>query len=267
MNSAISGLETCKSGLQKEFRVQDARPFLITFSGIDGAGKSTQIERLTAYLEEQGLHVLKLIFWDDVAVWPNLRAGVGGRAADFWNAVHANADAAGGDRFIPRNHKHIRNWYLTAARMCLYFLDAVRLQWVLANPRIRNADVVIFDRYLYDQIANVDSRWILPQIYKRFLLKLAPQPDLALILDASPAAAFARKPEYPLDFVNRNRADFLRLRDLDPRLIAIPEGSVDHVSSEILTHIHQSRLSTIALPERTTEDNAGKYRSPATESL
>jgi thymidylate kinase len=252
-------------------RLNSRRPFLITFSGIDGAGKTTQIERLTAYLEEQGLDVLKLIFWDDVAIWPNMRAGVGGRAANFWNSVQ-KADPAGGETFTPRNHKHIRNWYLNVARMGLYFLDVVRLHWVLADARIRNSDVVIFDRYIYDQIANVDSQSMLSRIYRRILLWLAPRPDVGLILDASPAAAFARKPEYPLDFVNRNRADFLRLRELDSRLIAIPEDSVENVSTAIIAHVLEAFLSRsglmgVSLPQGKAEEDSGKVRSPATESL
>ena len=56
------------------------RPFVITFSGIDGAGKTTQIEHLSSCLQKQGLRVLRLSFWDDVAVWSKLRAGVGQRS-------------------------------------------------------------------------------------------------------------------------------------------------------------------------------------------
>jgi pantothenate kinase-related protein Tda10 len=44
------------------------QPILISFSGMDGAGKSTQISNLRAYAEDLGLHVTQLAFWDDVVV-------------------------------------------------------------------------------------------------------------------------------------------------------------------------------------------------------
>ena len=103
------------------------RPFIISFSGIDGAGKTTQIESLSSYLQQQGLRVLRLTFWDHVAVWPSMRAGVGNRAVDF-----CQADSPAQYSFAPKNHKHIRNWYLTAARSGFYVLDVIRLRALLA---------------------------------------------------------------------------------------------------------------------------------------
>jgi hypothetical protein len=39
---------------------------------------------------------------------------------------------------------------MTAARLFLYLLDAIRLAFVVATTSRKDADVVIFDRYLYD---------------------------------------------------------------------------------------------------------------------
>jgi thymidylate kinase len=214
------------------------RPFLITFSGIDGAGKTTQIEHLSSCLQKQGLRVMRLSFWDDVAVWSRMRAGIGHRAAD---SCHADRTALA--LFAPKNNKHIRKWYLTAARGGFYALDAVRLRRLLASQPVRNADVVIFDRYIYDQIANIYSQSFAARIYARILLKKTPAPDLAFVLDASPTAAFTRKPEYPLEFMVQNRQTFLHLRELVPRLIIIPDAGAEDVRSEICVHISRSRLA------------------------
>jgi hypothetical protein len=40
---------------------------------------------------------------------------------------------------------------------------------------------------------------------------LVPRPNVAFLLDAEPAQARARKPEYPLDFLNDNRAQYMAL--------------------------------------------------------
>ena len=212
-----------------------SRPFLISFSGIDGAGKTTQIERLAADLHEAGLRVLRLSFWEHVAVWSNLRAGIGHRSID--RETGRNLDLS----FAPKNNKHVRKWYLTAARSGFYLLDIGRLQTILNRPSMRRYDVLLFDRYIYDQIANLYSRSIAARSYTRLLLKLAPAPDLAFIVDAAPAEAFARKPEYPLDFVYRNRRSFLKLREIHPSLIVIPPGGPEEVAQIIRVHVERSQ--------------------------
>jgi len=232
-----------------------ARPFLITFSGIDGAGKTTQIERLSSCLRKQGLRLLRLSFWDDVAVWSRMRAGVGQRAVDFHRGEGKTEHS-----FVPRNNKHVQKWYLSAARSGLYLLDVARLRRLLASQRIKNSDVVIFDRFIYDQIANIYSQSLAARTYGKLLLKLAPAPDLAFILDASPAAAFARKPEYPLEFMYQNRRNFLHLQELVPQLIVIPDARMDDVTNEIYMHVVRTwRVEGSSKGEEKTEasgDNA-----------
>jgi thymidylate kinase len=223
----------------REANTQSAatRPFLISFSGIDGGGKTTQIEHLSSYLQKQGLNVLRLSFWDHVAVWSKMRSLVGERAAGSSQTGEMIQRS-----FVPKNNKHIRKWYLTAARAGFYMLDVARLRRLLASPQIKDSDVVIFDRYIYDQIANIYSKSSAARIYGRILLKQTPAPDLAFIIDASPAEAFGRKPEYPLEFVYQNRQNFLHLRELVSRLIVIPPGTAEDVRNEIYIHIRQSRL-------------------------
>jgi thymidylate kinase len=224
------------------------RPFLITFSGIDGAGKTTQIEYLSSRLQQQGIRVLRFSFWDHVAVWSRMRAGVGHRSAKS-----IRADPTAERPFSPKNNKHIRKWYLTAARSGFYMLDVARLRRLLDSQRVRNSDVVIFDRYIYDQIANIYSQRFAARLYSELLLKRTPAPDLAFVLDASPAAAFARKPEYPLEFVYQNRHSFLRLRELAPQLIIISDRGPADVRNEIYLHIRRSRLLERAPAAETTE--------------
>ncbi len=227
-----------------------SRPFLISFSGIDGAGKTTQIENVSSFLQEQGLRVARFTFWDDVAVWSKMRAEVGSQSA---NSSHGEQKTE--SSFSSKNNKHVRKSWLSLARSAMYMLDAAKLRRLLGSQKIRNTDVIIFDRYIYDQIANLYSRSAAGRVYARILLKQVPTPDKAFIIDASPALAFARKPEYPLDFVQRNRQTFLSLRELVPQLIVISEGSPENVKNEIFGHLMRSRIAASISPESTTDDS------------
>ena len=191
------------------------KPFLISFSGIDGAGKSTQIEKLCRYLRAQGISVRQLIFWDDVVVLPDLRS-------DFSRRVLAS-DGRVGSREQParRRDKNVRNWALLLARSLLYFFDACSLRRAVARSKHENVQVVVFDRYIHDQLAVLPLSSRLVRNYARLLLKIAPPADLSYLLDAIPEIALARKPEYPLAFMHQYRLSYLALQDLGGlRLIA-----------------------------------------------
>ncbi len=118
---------------------------------------------------------------------------------------------------------------MTAVRFGLYFVDAISLSIVVAKTRRTDADVVIFDRYLYDELANLSLRNRIARAYIRLLLPFVPQPDVSYLLDADPVQARARKPEYPLDFLHSSRASYLALSKLVGGMTVIAPQPVQDV--------------------------------------
>jgi len=209
-------------------------PPLVTFSGIDGAGKSTQIGAIHSRLSQAGLQVRLLAFWDDVATLA--------RAREFFSHVLFKGEKGVGSPGQPvlRRDKDVRSWYMTAARFVLYFLDALRLSAVVARMSATNdADVIMFDRYLYDELANLDVSNPVSRAYVRLLLKVIPHPDLACLLDADPVRAHERKPEYRLDFVSSNRASYLALSTFAGGITVIPPLAAEEVTRRVLQEISQ----------------------------
>jgi thymidylate kinase len=202
---------------------------LITFSGIDGAGKTTQIENLCAELAARGYRGARLAFWDDAAVLPTFRARVSLRAF--------RRRDAGKESNRLRNDKNVRRWYLTIVRAGFYLLDALSLRYVVRSARLRDSDFIVFDRYIYDQIVQIRSNHAFSRAFKRLLLHCVPRPDCAVILDADPDEAFRRKPEYPLAFMREYRDNFFQLRNLDPALIVIRPSTPDEVHKEIVQQV------------------------------
>jgi thymidylate kinase len=189
---------------------------LISFSGMDGAGKSTQIDNLTSVLERSGLRVCRLAFWDDVVVFPRYRER-------FVQKVFKSEGGVGTpERPVERRDKNMRAWYLTLVRHFLYLLDTLHLSWVLARARCREADVLVMDRYIYDELVNLPLENVASRACFRLMVFLAPRPQLAFLLDAEPGAARSRKPEYPADFMRQYRGWYHRLARLLGTMTVIP---------------------------------------------
>jgi thymidylate kinase len=200
----------------------------VSFSGIDGAGKSTQIENLCARLQEQGIRVIQIKFWDDIAQLKNIREHTG-------HAVFKGDKGVGSpSKPINRRDKNIQSLPMTAVRLCIYLIDAVSTRLAVNKAlHSKNADFVIFDRYIYDELANLNLRYPVIRAYVWLIMKLVPKPNISYLLDADPAKARARKPEYPLDFLYSNRQTYLHLSRLVGMNVIAPL-SIQEVMQEVV---------------------------------
>ena len=113
---------------------------------------------------------------------------------------------------------------MTPIRLFLYSLDAISLWLLIERAQHSRADVLIFDRYIYDELANLElHRWLM-RAYARVLFRFVPKPDISYLLDADPIAARARKPEYPLEFLEFNRKSYFALNNLVSNFEVIAPG-------------------------------------------
>lgn len=232
--------------------MQSSTPFLISFSGIDGAGKSTQIDNLCARLREAGLTVRLLTFWDDAATLKRVREGAGHKIFGGDKGVGSP------DKPIHRRDKNVRSPAMTIVRLGLYFLDALSLSRLARRALRSGSDVIVFDRFLYDELANLDFGRTAVRLYVRALLALVPRPRLAFVLDADPIQAHTRKPEYPLDFLFENRNAYLRLSRLLGTMTVIPPLPLDQAKNAVALH---------ALREIFSEQSPARTSAAASDDL
>ncbi len=189
---------------------------MISFSGIDGAGKSTQIDGLRSLLEDAGLKVRILTFWDDIARLKRFRESAGRK-------IFKGDEGVGSPHApIERRDKNIRSPLATLLRLGFYYLDARSLRSVLAYALRSDSDVIICDRYLWDELANLDLNHAMLRWYARTLAARVPRPEISFILDADPVQARTRKPEYPLAWLHVNRTAYLTLSELLGGMTVIP---------------------------------------------
>jgi thymidylate kinase len=213
---------------------ENKRTKFVSFSGIDGAGKSTQIRQFCSEIEQAGLRYSVVSFWDDVARFKKLREGA--------SHVIFKGDKGVGTPEAPisRRDKNVRSWMMTLLRLCIYLADAVSTRTLMKRAQRSGADVVIadviiFDRFIYDELANLRLENAMMRTYARVIAKFVPTPDISFLLDADPVKARERKPEYPLEFLQFSRQSYFALNEIIGCLTVIAPMSVREVEQGILS--------------------------------
>ena len=209
---------------------QIGRTNLASFSGIDGAGKSTQIEALRARFEADGRKVVLVRFWDDIARLTRLREGAGHTIFKGDKGVGTPSAP------IERRDKNVSSWAMTGVRLFIYFIDAVSVRGSVKRALRSDADLVIFDRYIYDELANLTLRNPVIRAYVQLIMKIVPRPNISYVLDADPVMARARKPEYPLEFLCTNRESYQTLCHLIGGMTVIAAMPVKDVKHAVLRY-------------------------------
>lgn len=226
---AAARLSNAETNMLKNSENRKTR--FVSFSGMDGAGKSTQIAALRARVEAGGVPVRIITFWDDVARLTRFRETAGHKI------FKGDKGIGSPDRPINRRDKNVRSWKMTLVRLFLYSVDAVSLRRVVKRALRSGGEFVICDRYAWDELANLNLGNPLIRMYVRVVAAFVPTPDVSCVLDADPIAARARKPEYPVEFLHICRASYYSLSRILSGLTVIPAGPVEEVERAIASAV------------------------------
>jgi thymidylate kinase len=201
---------------------------LITFSGLDGAGKSTLIEWLRTRLEAQGHRVAVFHMNDHVGLYAYLRAvrdrAVPDRAVPDRVARPAAMGLRARVKPVLRRVRNAVVWNKPLRRW-IYLLDlgvfcCYRL--ILEQARDR---VLIMDRYFYDTLVDVsDGRhWF----WVRLLERLTPTPTVPVFLDIGPEESFRRKGEYSVEYLRRRYQAYQQVFEWVPSVVHVVNDDFD----------------------------------------
>jgi len=210
---------------------------LVSFSGLDGSGKSTLIEWLTATMKEKNYRVTALTMYYDLSFYALIRA------------IRDHVKKWVGIKEVPKERAEARSAVLTdpillrkkskanlhdpkigtsdkkgiisriiygivrsvAVKRLALFLDLFVLCTVRFYVEFIKKRILITDRYLYDSLADVadleNQKWG----FIKFFLLIMPKPRLPIFVDVTPEEAYVRKGEYPVHYMKWRRETYLKI--------------------------------------------------------
>jgi thymidylate kinase len=176
------------------------RGFIITFSGVDGAGKSTVIDQLANRIEKQ-LRKPVVILRHRPSILPILSVWTKGK-------LQAHQDAINN---LPRQGKN-RNLISSFLRFSYYYTDYFIGQFVIYCKYVLRGYVVLYDRYYFDFVNDSKrSNIILSKKISLFGYLFLLKPKFNFFLFADVSVILNRKKELSKTTIEQLTKDYKKL--------------------------------------------------------
>jgi thymidylate kinase len=174
--------------------------FILTFSGVDGAGKSTVIENI-AYRIEKQFRKPVVILRHRPSVLPILSVWSKGKEKAHLDTISN----------LPRQGKN-SNFISSLLRFTYYYCDYLFGQFVIYFKHISRGHVVIYDRYYFDFINDSKrSNIVLPKSISRIGYHLLLKPKYNFFLFADADVILNRKKELSKETIEHLTNDYTQL--------------------------------------------------------
>lgn len=160
---------------------------IISFSGLDGVGKSTHAQATITFLREKGLKI-RLVETHRLSVYSII-----GRLVRRFSRDSAT-------RLLEKQYDLKRASFTKRSIACIRkmstFIDLLTFLFFVILPDKLNTGHIVCDRHLLDSIIQLRYLGLCGGQFYRFFLKWIPMPDVPILILAEPKAAYDRKPEY-----------------------------------------------------------------------
>lgn len=127
--------------------------------------------------------------------------------------------------------------YLNFLVVMFYYLWKVYFFFLLVHLKYRN-DIVIVDRFIFDNIVNYklnDKRF---QFLCRFFLKLLPLPVLSFVLYADFDTIMKERPFYDPDYIRTHLENYAYLKEIYPDMVMVNSNQIDDKINSVLAAVN-----------------------------
>lgn len=173
----------------------------ITFSGVDGSGKSTQLELTRERLVSQE---------KKVAYFHAVEFSLANRLVRFFKGKRT---------FEPGKEKAATQacWFSLVLRQKFLFIDMLRFRYYLCRLQKEKYDFLLSDRTFYDSFINIEylarehsPRFIFWKWRMNLIENLLPKPDIAFYFDITPEIIMSRErvPEQGMEYLRTKQKLF-----------------------------------------------------------
>lgn len=168
---------------------------IISISGLDGSGKSTQAELLKKHLESRGGRIF---------YFHAIEQSFAKKLQDFKKKYCLICKLTGKCKTSSVEEKSVikANWIQIQLRKMFLLIDILRFKNFIKKAEF---DYILSDRYFFDSAINI--KYLSKKDSSLFAEKFIPSPDLKIYLDAEPAIIMQRKrvPDQGIEYLQAKR--------------------------------------------------------------
>lgn len=173
---------------------------VISFSGLDGAGKTTVIDALKERFENEGKTVKIFTMYDDLSFYAFLRLFRDSVRKLFGRKIELPKEAQTDPNFDPHSNSLIYKIIRSRSLKAMVLGVDTLTMYLLLLIKTKRGEIVLLDRTSYDYIVDV-----LPNKYKKMHISIALffsfRPSLSVFVNTPAQVSFDRKGEFTVEYL------------------------------------------------------------------
>lgn len=169
---------------------------LISFSGVDGSGKTTQVDMLVRLLKKEHKSVKQVKTFNYFLFRP------------FLAVAKKKIDSVRDSGIKVNKNPILKLWFIIA------FFDFWTNYLLKIKPLKKKHTIIISDRFFLDMAVALVTYGYMPEDFFPYFIRLLPKPDKLVILILSPKIAMERSREFRLEYYKKQNKLYSRAAEI-----------------------------------------------------